>query len=153
MSWQKRCARDIRELRDSGFHVRSDGEELDMHCFLVDIGGPDETPYEKCTWSLRFTVPEEFPFKSPSVGFVQRILHPNVDEASGSVCLDSLNKGWSASFTLRHIVEDLLPYLLRYPNPNDPLNREAAALMQSSPTTYEARVRAHAKRHALKTTL
>ncbi len=150
MSWQKRAARDIKELQDSGFSVRSDGsEELDLRCFLVDLRGPEGTPYAGFVWALRFTLPEQFPFRSPSIGFVERILHPNVDEASGSVCLDSLNKGWSASFTLRHITEDLLPYLLRYPNPADPLNREAAVLLTTVPLPqYEAQVSAHAKRHA-----
>lgn len=150
MSWQKRAARDIKELNDAGLPVRADsGEELDMRCFRVDLKGPEGTPYEGFVWALRFTLPEQFPFRSPSIGFVERILHPNVDEASGSVCLDSLNKGWSASFTLRHITEDLLPYLLRYPNPADPLNREAAVLLTSVPLPqYEAQVKAHAKRHA-----
>lgn len=150
MSWQKRAGRDIKELQDSGFGVRSEnGADLDLRSFLVDLQGPEGTPYAGHVWGLRFTLPEQFPFRSPSIGFVERILHPNVDEASGSVCLDSLNKGWSASFTLRHIVEDLLPYLLRYPNPADPLNREAAVLLTTVPLPqYEARVREHAKRHA-----
>ena len=114
---------------------------------MVDLRGPEGTPYEGRQWSLRFTLPEQFPFKSPSIGFVQKLFHPNVDECSGSVCLDALNKNWSASFTLRHIVEELIPYLLRYPNPNDPLNREAASALLSSPQGYAARAKAHSQAH------
>jgi ubiquitin-conjugating enzyme E2 H len=66
-------------------------------------------------------------------------MHPNVDWSSGTICLDALNKKWSPIFTLRHIVETLLPYLLAYPNPDDPLNREAAILLRESPVAYAVR--------------
>jgi ubiquitin-conjugating enzyme E2 H len=150
MAWQKRTALDVANLVKAGYIVRSEtGGDVDLHGFLVDIDGPDDTPYEGCAWTLRFTIPAEFPFKSPSIGFVQRIFHPNVDEASGSVCLDSLNTGWIASFTLCHIVSELLPFLLHYPNPKDPLNREAANLMNRSLKEYDAKVRAHSKKYAI----
>jgi len=40
-----------------------------------------------------------------------------------------------------NIFEVFLPQLLRYPNPNDPLNGEAAALMMRHPKEYETKVR------------
>lgn len=40
-----------------------------------------------------------------------------------------------------NIFEVFLPQLLRYPNPNDPLNGEAAALMMRHPAEYEAKVK------------
>lgn len=40
-----------------------------------------------------------------------------------------------------NIFEVFLPQLLRYPNPNDPLNGEAAALMMRHPKEYEAKVK------------
>ena len=158
MSWRRRATRDIAEMRGAGLHVYADGDEgkgeegdMEINCFRVDFAGPSETPYEGCTWALRFTLPEQFPFKSPSVGFVQRIYHPNIDEASGSVCLDALNSAWSPSFTLAHIVQELLPYLLRYPNPSDPLNREAAALLANDAKAFEAKARKHSQKNARRT--
>lgn len=141
-SWQKRLMRDVKELQESGFEVHPDKpeEELQMECFQVTLKGPEDTPYSSGTWRIRFTVPPQYPFSSPSVGFVQHIMHPNVDWASGSICLDALNAKWSPVFTLKHIVDSLLPYLLRYPNPDDPLNREAAVLMRQNPAAYTAKV-------------
>ena len=40
-----------------------------------------------------------------------------------------------------NIFEVFLPQLLRYPNPNDPLNGEAAALLMRHPAEYEAKVK------------
>jgi len=40
-----------------------------------------------------------------------------------------------------NIFEVFLPQLLRYPNPNDPLNGEAAALMMRHPKEYESKIK------------
>ena len=40
-----------------------------------------------------------------------------------------------------NIFEAFLPQLLRYPNPNDPLNGEAAALLMRHPKEYEVKVK------------
>lgn len=116
----------------------------------MTLNGPEGTPYHGYSWQVRFTVSDGFPFHSPSVGFVQHILHPNIDWASGSVCLDALNKKWSPIFTLKHIMESLLPYLLAYPNPDDPLNREASMLLRDNAAAYTAKVLEHVKRHGKK---
>lgn len=47
-----------------------------------------------------------------------------------------------------NIFEVFLPQLLRYPNPNDPLNGEAAAMMMRDMKGYEAKVRDYVRRYA-----
>lgn len=44
-------------------------------------------------------------------------------------------------YEMVNIFEVFLPQLLRYPNPTDPLNGEAAALMMREPKSYEAKVK------------
>lgn len=149
--WKTRVLHDLNLLRKEGFRVRNDkGDEevSDLRSFMVNMVGPKDSPYEGFEYDVRFTITEQFPFKSPSVGFVQRILHPNVDEGSGSICLDSLNKAWSPAFSLLNIVQTQLPYLLQYPNPNDPFNRDAAALLARDPDGFKRAVQAHCARHA-----
>ena len=144
MAWARRAARDIKDLVDNQFQLFN--EDLtewtdNLKNFQVRIIGPKDTPYEGAVYPVRFFLSDNFPFTSPSVGFVEQLYHPNVDMTSGSICLDSLNAKWIPVFTLRHIVEVLLPYLLTYPNPDDPLNREAAAMMKQHPASYAAKVK------------
>lgn len=154
MAWRRRIVRDIKELCDGGFVITNEkgGEEYSLDAFVTTVTGPAESPYAGCVWSVRFTIPEGFPFTSPSVGFVQKIYHPNIDEESGSICLDALNKAWSPTFTIKHIVETVLPYLLNYPNPDDPLNREAAYLMKTNLPAFNTKAKQHSKAHC-KTTV
>ena len=42
---------------------------------------------------------------------------------------------------LINIFEVFLPQLLRYPNPNDPLNGDAASLLMRHPKEYDAKVK------------
>ncbi len=51
-------------------------------------------------------------------------------------------------FDMINIFEVFLPQLLRYPNPTDPLNGEAAALLMREPKSYEAKVKDWVSRFA-----
>lgn len=44
-------------------------------------------------------------------------------------------------FDMINIFEVFLPQLLRYPNPTDPLNGEAAALLMRDGSLYEEKVK------------
>ena len=44
-------------------------------------------------------------------------------------------------YDMVNIFEVFLPQLLRYPNPTDPLNGEAAALMMRDVKAYEGKVK------------
>lgn len=57
------------------------------------------------------------------------------------MCLDVINQTWSPMFDLINVFEVFLPQLLLYPNPTDPLNGEAAALLMRDPAGYAARVK------------
>ncbi|OJD22856.1 hypothetical protein ACJ73_05791 [Blastomyces percursus] len=107
-------------------------------------------PFEGGLWKIHVELPDQYPYKSPSIGFVNRIYHPNIDELSGSVCLDVINQTWSPMYDMINIFEVFLPQLLRYPNPSDPLNGDAAAVLMRDPKKYEARVREYVAKYASK---
>ncbi|USP81683.1 ubiquitin-conjugating enzyme [Curvularia clavata] len=110
------------------------------------------SPFEGGLWKIHVELPDQYPYKSPSIGFVNRIFHPNIDELSGSVCLDVINQTWSPMYDMINIFEVFLPQLLRYPNPTDPLNGEAAALLMREPKSYDAKVKEYVQKYASKDT-
>jgi len=123
-------------------------EEDSLTAFFVRMNGPKDSLYEGGSWKIRVELPPNYPYKSPSVGFVTKIFHPNVDEASGSICLDVINQTWSPMFDLLNVFEVFLPQLLMYPNAADPLNGEAAALYLKDQDRFKERVRDHIRLHA-----
>ncbi|KAF2858656.1 hypothetical protein K470DRAFT_272237 [Piedraia hortae CBS 480.64] len=118
--------------------------------FHVKFPGPPDTPFSGGRWKIHVELPDQYPYKSPSIGFVNRIFHPNIDELSGSVCLDVINQTWSPMYNMMNIFDSFLPHLLRYPNASDPLNGEAAALMLRDSAAYETKVKEYVARYASK---
>lgn len=51
-------------------------------------------------------------------------------------------------FELVNVFDNFLPQLLSYPNPADPLNPEAASLMNKNLKKYELKVKEHVRRYA-----
>ncbi|KAH7528497.1 hypothetical protein FEM48_Zijuj05G0078400 [Ziziphus jujuba var. spinosa] len=150
----KRREMDVMKLMMSDYTVETINDGLNE--FNVEFHGPKESSvlflclYEGGVWKIRVELPDAYPYKSPSIGFVNKIFHPNVDELSGSVCLDVINQSWSPMFDLLNVFEVFLPQLLLYPNPSDPLNGDAASLMMKDRKLYDQKVKEYCERYAKK---
>lgn len=145
---KRRIETDVMKLLMSDYEVTLVNDN--MQEFYIRFNGPAETPFAGGVWKIHVELPDQYPYKSPSIGFCNRIFHPNIDELSGSVCLDVINQTWSPMFDMINIFEVFLPQLLRYPNPSDPLNGEAAALLMREPKSYDAKVKEYVQRYATK---
>ncbi|KAI5953365.1 ubc8 [Candida jiufengensis] len=143
---KRRIEKDVMELMMSDHDVTLIDDSIQQ--FFVIFKGPKETPYEGGMWKIRVELPDQYPIKSPSIGFTNKIYHPNIDEGSGAVCLDVINQTWSPMFGLLNIFENFLPHLLRYANPSDPLNTEASNLMTKDESKYNETVKKYVQQYA-----
>lgn len=74
---EKRKEKDVVKLLMSDYKVTP---SLTNPCdFTVLFKGPKESPYETGEWSVHVLLPEQYPYKSPSIGFDNKIFHPNID--------------------------------------------------------------------------
>ncbi|CAK9169379.1 unnamed protein product [Ilex paraguariensis] len=65
-------------FRSLEYNVKTINEDS-ISPFTVEFHGPKESIYEGGVWKVRVELPDDYPFKSPSVGFMNKIFHPNID--------------------------------------------------------------------------
>lgn len=75
----KRREMDVMKLMMSDYEVHLADDNTSE--FYVKFQGPKDTPYEGGVWRVRVTIPDQYPYKSPGIGFTNTIFHPNVDES------------------------------------------------------------------------
>ena len=88
----KRTQREIRklkELSEAGIYIyQSDPSNI---CeFKVIIYGPKGTPYEGGLYVLSCKLSDDYPLNAPKITFLTKILHPNIGEEDGKICMDIL---------------------------------------------------------------
>jgi len=84
-------------------------------------------------FEFKFSFPEKYPFVGPKVSCVDKIYHPNID-LEGGVCVNVL-RPWKPTYSTQIVLFGLL-FLFTHPNPNDPLNNEAAKEMREQPQNF-----------------
>lgn len=122
----KRLQQELMQLMMSGNKDVSafpDGDNLFR--WAATVKGGAGTAYEGMTFKLRMEFPAEYPYKAPAVFFSTACYHPNVDLATGTICLDILKDKWTAAYSVLTVLLSLQS-LLGEPNNESPLNAAAA---------------------------
>jgi len=92
-------------------------------------------------------MPNDYPENPPKATFKTRIYHPNVEETTGAVCLETLKRDWDPKLTLKDILVTISCLLIQ-PNPDSALNAAAGALIQEDYEAFAKQARLMTSIHA-----
>ncbi|KAH8803492.1 ubiquitin conjugating enzyme 1, partial [Xylogone sp. PMI_703] len=120
-------------------------DDSDLNYFQGSFVAPPGTPYAGGTYHVDITLPDRYPFVAPTIRFTTKIWHPNISSQTGACCV--LESGWTPTFSIIKVLLALL-LLLESPNPNDPLDTEAARMMIDDRPQFELKAREYALRYA-----
>ena len=109
----------------------------DLTNFEVTIS-PDSGFWKGATYQFTFAIPSHYPHSPPKVDCKTKIYHPNSD-LQGKVCLNILREDWRPVLDINSVIYGLI-YLFYEPNPDDPLNHEAAELFRKDDNQIERHV-------------
>ncbi|KAH9565926.1 hypothetical protein CY35_04G104200 [Sphagnum magellanicum] len=100
---------------------------------------PDEGYYQGGTFVFSFQISQVYPHEAPKVKCKTKVYHPNID-LEGNVCLNILREDWNPVLSVNSILYGL-QYLFLDPNPDDPLNHEAAEVLRDNPRQFDLNVK------------
>lgn len=119
----------------------------DLTSLDVLLCGPVGTPYANGVWRLHLDIPPTYPTAAPTAFFRTRCWHPNVDEATGAVCVETLKRDWSSALKLRDVLVTISCLLIQ-PNPASALNEEAGKLANEDWSGFCRRAKLMTEIHA-----
>ncbi|CAD6574849.1 MAG: NEDD8-conjugating protein ubc12 [Tremellales sp. Tagirdzhanova-0007] len=123
---QLRVQKDLTELELPNTMKTHFPDPADVLNFNLTIT-PDEGIYKGGDFRFTFAINPNYPHEPPKVRCTQKggqIYHPNLD-LEGNVCLNILREDWKPVLNLSSVMIGL-QYLFLEPNPDDPLNKDAA---------------------------
>eukprot|EP00984_Skeletonema_dohrnii_P026900 scaffold16299_cov109-Skeletonema_dohrnii-CCMP3373.AAC.2 len=129
-----RIQKDIAEL-DGGKVANIDfPNPNDLTVFEVSVT-PDSGYWKNATYKFKFEIPDHYPHTPPKVHCDTKIYHPNIN-LEGKVCLNILREDWKPVLDINAVIYGLI-FLFYEPNPDDPLNHEAAELFRKDINHFE----------------
>eukprot|EP01038_Epipyxis_sp_PR26KG_P006744 gene6744-9239_t len=123
-----RIQKDIADLDGGKVAEVSFPNPNDLTNFYVVVS-PDSGFWSGAKYHFTFAIPASYPHEAPKVTCQTKIYHPNIN-LEGAVCLNILREDWKPVLDINAVIYGLI-YLFYEPNPDDPLNREAADLFRT----------------------
>lgn len=134
---QLRITKDLSEIEASKTFQTVFPDPDDLLFFKLYIQ-PDEGFYKGGKFSFSIKISSSYPHEAPKVKCDNRVYHPNID-LEGNVCLNILREDWKPVLSISAVIYGV-QFLLLEPNPDDPLNKEAADALRSNRRVFEQNV-------------
>jgi len=151
-SSKKRISKEFEEINKN----KLDGMDVslvddDLLQWQVFMDGPAKTPYAGGRFKVLITLPNEYPFKAPTINFETRIYHPNVsNDKMGGMCLGLVKPDvWKPSSKLASVLTAIKQLLIE-PLPDDAVEASIADLYKNNRKEYETKATEFTKKHAMK---
>lgn len=123
--------------------------EDDLSHWKATFAGQEDSPYSEGVFELDIVTRDDYPLHPPSIRFVTRICHPNINFKTGEICLDILKSQWSPAWTIQSACTAVRELLVS-PEPDSPLNIDAANLLRCGDLLgYQSLVRMYVDMFAL----
>ena len=122
-------------------------DESDMYKWIGTFQGPENTPYEGGTFTVKIEFPLDFPFKPPKVTSETKVYHPSFKRSDGSICLDLLKDQWTPETKLIDIFK-AIQTLLEVPNLDHFLEEEIAKQLKENKDEFEKTAREWTEQYA-----
>ncbi len=123
----------MRELRDAKASKETDivlrADEDQIFKWTAVMEGPADTPFHGGKYTVVLRVASDYPLVAPSASFVTKVFHPNVNFATGEICLDILKSNWTPAWTLSSVCR-AIQSLLVHPDASSPLNCDAGNMIR-----------------------
>ncbi|KAI0714236.1 UBC-like protein [Fomitopsis betulina] len=136
---------DVRSKSVDGLSVEPD--DANLFVWRCAVRAAPDSPYKGGTFRFTLTLPDNFPFKAPTVVFSTKIYHPGINE-EGSICVPVLRDQWKPTVTLSSVLA-IIQEKVNNPSPDDPFEPEIAAQMKNDYARFLATAKEWTKKHAM----
>lgn len=125
--WKRRLESEYSEMLKSGENFEA---SPDKTVYVISLRGEafaknGDAIEKRASHSVEITLLRQYPYPGGiEVFWLTPIFHPNIRAEDGAVCIQLVN-AWSETQTVASVVK-ALKQMLANPNPQSPLNQEAA---------------------------
>ena len=100
-------------------------------------------------FQLSIKFPTNFPNDPPDIKFITKIYHPNISLDNGVICISTISSDWEKNPDIISVLYSIYD-LLKIPNLNHGLNKEALTLYKNDPEQFKKKAKEFTKENALK---
>ncbi|KAF8911122.1 ubiquitin-conjugating enzyme [Gymnopilus junonius] len=147
MTALRRIQRELMEISSRPIPgITVEAKEDNVFEWKCSIKADSDSPYKGGTFNFNLSLPQNYPFKAPTVTFTTKIYHPGINE-EGAICVPILRDEWKPAVTLSTVL-CVIQEKVNNPSPDDPFEPDIAALLKNDKAKFLATAKEWTKKYA-----